>query len=181
MKKIFLGLLSSILVLSCGGNTELDAEVEQRIAAYEDSLANMIRNPLTHEHSEVLLQNYVVLLEDAVTEAPQHPMAATYMDRIHMLSSAQRDLEKSLKYGVRVIEDYPEYVNRAMVLKSVAYMYDAEKQPRDTSMVRKYYQIYLNENSGIEVDEKDMIDKRLLMLHVPFDKFLILEQSLTEK
>lgn len=181
MKKLVLIFCVASLVASCGNKTELDKDLEQTIVAYEDSLSNMVRNPLTHQQSNEFLDNYIQLLEKAVRQAPKNVMAATYMDRVHMLASAKRDLKKSLEYGTRIIEDYPDYANRAMVLKSVAYMYDAEVHPRDTNMVKKYYQLYLDENSGIDVDEKDMIDKRLLMLDISFDNFLILERSLTEK
>ena len=181
MRKLVLGLFVVLLAVACGNKAELDKDVEQKIIAYEDSLANMVRNPLTHQQSEDFIDKYIDVLEKAVKKAPKNVNAPTYMDRLHMLASAKRDLKKSLEYGERIIKDYPDYPNRPMVLKSLAYTYDAEVQPRDTAKVRKYYTIYLEENSGIDVDEKDMIDKRLLMLHVPFDNFLILEQSLTEK
>ncbi len=181
MKNILVNLVFLGLITACGNKKELDTKIVDTINSYEDSLSRMIQNPLTSEQSNDFLHNYISVLEQAVRTAPENPKAATYMDRIHMLSSATRDLKKSLEYGVKIIDDYPDYANRPMVLKSVAYMYDAEVQPRDSINVRKYYTIYLKENPGINIDEKDMIEKRLLMNQIPFEQFLILEQKFSDQ
>lgn len=181
MKKVLFSILIIGFATACGDKKDLDLKLVDTINRYEDSLSKMIQNPLTAEQSNDFLHNYIKVLEKAVDEAPGNPKTVVYMDRIHMLSSATRDLNKSVDYGVKIIDDYPDYVNRSMVLRSIAYMYDAEIQPRDSAKVRYYYTIFLKENSGINIDDKDMIEKRLLMNDIPFEKFLILEQKFSDQ
>ena len=85
MKKLVLGIILCGALFSCSNNAKLDEAIELQIVAYEDSLANLVRNPLSHEQSESFLDNYLEVLEKAVKQAPKNDQAATYMDRIHIL------------------------------------------------------------------------------------------------
>jgi hypothetical protein len=70
------------------------------------------------------------------------------------------------------LEKFPKYVNRALVLESQGSAYDIFIQPRDTSKVRKYYTMLLEENPKMEKDKAEGIRDRLRHLDMNFDQFI---------
>ncbi|MBU2019295.1 MAG: hypothetical protein KJ941_06595, partial [Bacteroidetes bacterium] len=103
---------------------------------------------------------------------PDDQMAPAAIDKVHMIYSGIGAYTESAAYADTILENYPKYANRALVLESQASNYDIFVQPRDSSKVRLYYSILLKENPKMNKEKRDGIQERLKMNHLDFDAYL---------
>jgi tetratricopeptide (TPR) repeat protein len=167
---MILAISACVLLTACGGG---DAEEAfEAILETEDSLtvaSSKVEpgDPQTTEGTFALIKR----LDQFVKDYPDDVRAPECLDKIHMAYSGLQDYKSAARYAERIIKDYPDYVNRAMVLESQAGNYDMFIQPRDTSKVRYYYNLLLKEE--IPAGKKKDIQKRLDNLDQTLEQYIL--------
>jgi hypothetical protein len=74
-------------------------------------------------------------------------------------------------YGDTLLERFRDYKNRLLVIESLGSSYDINA-PRDTAMVRKYYNLLLKEPK-IPTQKKKDIKARLARLDLTFEDYIL--------
>ena len=72
-----------------------------------------------------------------------------------MLYSGMEDYRIAARYADMVIDQYPNYVNRRMVLESQITNYDIFIKPRNPKKIKKYIELMLNENNITEKQREE--------------------------
>lgn len=178
IKFLFGITLFALLVLNAcgsdnsnGGATKPSKEtLKKSISSLEDSLSKMqkkgekIENLYRIELINRLLAFY--------RNYPKDDFSAQCLDKTQMIYSNLEAPEYAIAYCDTLIELYPKYENRALILESQGANYDVFVTPRDSAMVRKYYTMLLNEYPEIEKDKREGILKRLKNNHLSFDEYV---------
>jgi hypothetical protein len=144
-----------------------------RIKEMEDSLKglqanlNAIKQIPNLTHFELINR-----LLDYYHSYPEDAYAAECLDKVHMKYSGLNIPIRAAQYADTLLNEYPNYINRALVLESQGSTYDIFLQPRDTSKVRYYYELLLKENPKMEKDKREGIKDRLKHLDMNFDEFI---------
>jgi tetratricopeptide (TPR) repeat protein len=173
--------LSGLMLISLNACTESDKkqtkpskeELKARIIQMEDSLKGLqstiqdIKQIPNLTHFELINR-----LLDYYHAYPEDIYSAECLDKVHMKYSGMNIHHRAVEYADTLLEKYPKYVNRALVLESQGSAYDVFIQPRDTSKIRKYYSMLLNENPKMDKGKRAGIKDRLLHLELTFDQFI---------
>ncbi|MCO5260308.1 MAG: hypothetical protein M9916_09210 [Crocinitomicaceae bacterium] len=171
---VFLGL--SLLVLSCGGNKN-ELAFDKRIEAYEDSIEQWGGGLGSKEEINGFAERYISLLLETYEEEPKNPKNPQYLDRVHMWYATIGKPVESIKWATILLDKYPKYENREMVLESVAAIYDGDITPRDSNKVRQYYLQLLKEFPTMDKEKKEGIEQRLKYNQLSFEEYLMKQIS----
>ena len=173
-----LGLTSFYAVNSCS-NSDIKSDkpskedLRARIKEMEDSLKGLQVN--IQEVKQIPNLTHFELINrllDYYHNYPKDSYSAECLDKVHMKYSGMNIHQRAVEYADTLLEKFPKYVNRALVLESQGSAYDIFIQPRDTSKVRKYYTMLLEENPKMEKDKAEGIRDRLRHLDMNFDQFI---------
>jgi hypothetical protein len=156
-----------------GSNKPSKEELKGGIKEMEDSLKGLQAN--IHDIKQIpnLTQFELInRLLDYYHNYPQDPYSAECLGKVHMKYTGMNIHERAVQYGDTLLEKFPKYVNRALVLESQGSTYDVFIQPRDTVKIRKYYTMLLKENPNIDQDKASGLRDRLAHLDMNFDEFI---------
>lgn len=174
---IVIGLIGGIY--SCGSDASKEGEkptkeeLVSKIKVMEDSLKGLQANLNTIKQIPNLTHFELInRLLDYYHNYPEDPYAAECLDKVHMKYSGMGIHVRAVEYADTLLNKYPDYVNRAMVLESQGSTFDIFIQPRDTAKVRYYYELLLKENPKMEKDKREGIKDRLKHLDMTFDEFI---------
>ena len=142
----FLSTLSLIFLCSCGTPTAEKNKKEnlrEGITAYEDSLANLQKDPKKAAKITSLAQIELINRLLAYSRAfPKDTFSADCLFKTHMIYEQLRAPREARAYGDTLLQRFPDYKNSLLVIESLGSSYDINA-PRDTAMVRKYYTLLL--------------------------------------
>lgn len=176
---IFLSTLSFFFLFSCGESAEHKSKKEnlrEGITAYEDSLANLQKDPQKAAKITSLAQIELINRLKTYTKAfPKDTFSADCLFKIHMIYEHLRAPREARAYGDTLLERFPDYKNRLLVIESLGSSYDINA-PRDTAMVRKYYNLLLQEPK-IPTQKKKDIKARLAKLDLTFEEYILKGQA----
>jgi outer membrane protein assembly factor BamD (BamD/ComL family) len=176
---IFLSTLSFFFLFSCGESAEHKSKKEnlrEGITAYEDSLANLQKDPQKAAKITSLAQIELINRLKTYTKAfPKDTFSADCLFKIHMIYEHLRAPREARAYGDTLLERFPDYKNRLLVIESLGSSYDINA-PRDTAMVRKYYNLLLQEPK-IPTQKKKDIKARLAKLDLTFEEYILKSQA----
>jgi outer membrane protein assembly factor BamD (BamD/ComL family) len=176
---IFLSTLSFFFLFSCGESAEHKSKKEnlrEGITAYEDSLANLQKDPQKAAKITSLAQIELINRLKTYTKAfPKDTFSADCLFKIHMIYEHLRAPREARAYGDTLLERFPDYKNRLLVIESLGSSYDINA-PRDTAMVRKYYTLLL-ESPKIPTQKKKDIKARLAKLDLTFEEYILKGQA----
>lgn len=167
--RILLAFVAVFLLGACenGAQEAYDAILEK-----EDSIsvasAKLEPGEVLPKSSSLELINQ---LDQFVKDYPNDEHAPECLDKIHMAYSGLQDYKNAALYAERVLKEYPDYINRVMVLESQAGNYDMFITPRDTSKVRYYYNLLLKED--IPAEQRKEIKKRLDHLDLTLEQYIL--------
>lgn len=148
-------------------------DLKARIKEMEDSLKGLQVNIAEVKQIPNLTHFELInRLLDYYHNYPEDSYSAECLDKVHMKYSGMNIHERAVQYADTLLEKFPNYVNRALVLESQGSAYDIFIQPRDTAKVRKYYTLLLKENPKMGKDKAEGIRDRLEHLYMDFDKFI---------
>jgi hypothetical protein len=175
------GFFTCLLVLfSCGSNDKVAKgdkptreELKGRIKVMEDSIKGLQSNLATIKQIPNLTHYELInRLLDYYHFYPEDDYAAECLDKIHMKYTGLNIPSKAAEYADTLLQKYPRYPNRALVLESQGSTFDAFLQPRDTSKVRYYYELLLRENPSMNKQKRKEIKERLNHLSLSFDQYI---------
>lgn len=177
MKRLTLALLVLPLVLgACNQDGEQANEQKspEELKALIDVMHDSITK-LSENKQEVKSLHKIELINrhlDFYRAYPKDAYAAECLDKVHMIYSGMGAHYQSTLFADTLLEMYPDYENRPMILESQASTWDIFLEPRDTNKVRKYYEVLLNENPNMDAEKKAGIEKRLKHLDLDFDTYI---------
>ena len=146
--------------------------MRERITSYEDSLANLQKDPQKAAQITSLAQIELINRLKTYTKTfPQDTFSADCLFKIHMIYEQLRAPREARAYGDTLLERFPDYKNRLLVIESLGSSYDINA-PRDTAMVRKYYNLLLQEPKMPTQKKKD-IKARLARLDLTFEDYIL--------
>lgn len=172
MKVIFFITTLIFILLACGGGKKEDS-VHTKIVQYEDSIAQWGGGQGDIDRRNDFANRYISVLQQAYNEEPENPKTPGYLDRIHMWYSTIGDANNSMKWAKILLEKYPKYENREMLLESIASMYDSEIIPRDSLKVKEYYTQLLKEFPNLDKEKRNDIENRLKYNNLTFEAYLM--------
>ncbi len=176
MKVLVIGLLGLITVLAaCSGGSEKDAVTKEslvkEITLFEDSLK---RNLVPSGSREVTI-DYAEKCLAVYRNYPKSKEAPKYLDKAHIILSSNGLHGLAVLYADTLINKYPDYKNRPMVLQSLASAYDLFIIPRKKELVFKYYNMLLKENPDLPKEERENVQFRLDNIDKTFDELIELQ------
>lgn len=171
MKILTLVLVLTILV-GCAGksSTELKAKIEAKETSIK-KISSDLKPGQEMPSSE--REELETLLTTFTKEFPTDEYAPVCLDKLHMLYSGKGDYERSSEYGDILINDYPLYKNRPLILESMAANYDYFILPRDTIKVKFYNELLLKENPNLPKDKIEGIQFKLDNLNLSMEELII--------
>lgn len=91
---------------------------------------------------------------------PKDTLAPAYLDKVHMLYSGMGEYRTAATYADMILNQYPKYVNRQMVIESQIVNYDIFITPRNSEKVKQYIELILNEK-GLSDEARKEYESRL--------------------
>ena len=174
--KVLSALLFGMILVSCASKSE-DGILES-ISDKEDVLREMSSSSNLNPDEYSKAENaYILELINLYQAYPQSEKAPECLDKVHMVYSGTGNFDLASKWADTLLENYPKYPNRALVLESQASTYDAIVEPRDSAKVRKYYTQLLNEFPDLDKEKREGIEKRLKYNKLTFDEYIILQMK----
>ncbi|MDG1332692.1 MAG: tetratricopeptide repeat protein [Crocinitomicaceae bacterium] len=189
MIKYLLGIMTiAALVLSCGGEDDANANGEDGfystevpeadvlrvgIKQLEDSLTKISQDNGTDKKVTNLVQQACIeKLKLMYRSYPKDKDAALSLHKVSMMYSAMGVPDLSVKYADSLIENYPKYEQRWLVLQSNAMYYDMEVQPRDKEKMRYYLEKLINEYPNLDPEILDQSKSRLETIDLTFEELI---------
>lgn len=167
--------LTGVFLTSCGSNATEKGKKEtlkEAIQTYEDSLSKLQMDPEKAKEITSLAQIELVNRYKAFFQAyPNDTASANYIFKTHMIYESMVAPREARAYADTLLERFPNYKNRILVIESLGSSYDIS-EPRDTAMVRKYYNMLLKEPKVPAAKKKD-IKARLAKLELTFEQYIM--------
>lgn len=143
------------------------------VKAIEDSLMEASKSGNNNATDFIAMQDrYIAQLLEVYKEYPKEEKSAACLDKAHMVYSGMGDYLASSKWADTLLQNFPKYVNRALILESQATTFDALLIPRDSSKVRKYYTQLLTEFPNLDKSKREDISNRLKFNKLTFDQYI---------
>ena len=178
MRKILSFALLSMFIAACGTSATEKTKQEtlkEAVTHYEDSLSKLQADPEKAKTITSLSQIELVNRYKAYFQAfPSDDFSDDCVFKTHMIYESMSAPREARAYADTLLARFPNYKNKVLVLESLASSYDIN-EPRDTAMVRKYYNLLLAEKQ-VPAHKKKEIKARLSKLHLSFEE-LILEMN----
>ena len=187
---VLIFVAASMVLFACGGNSTETSEKEKpskeilidKIKQMEDSLRNLQANADQVKQVPNLTRiEYINRLLDYYYNYPEDQLAAECLDKVHMVYSGMNVHIRAIQYADTLLQKYPDYMNRAMVLESIGSSYDIFLQPRDSAKVRHYYEQLLKENPNMDKEKRKGIQERLKYNHLNFDQYIDKQMEMISK
>ncbi|MDH4472625.1 MAG: hypothetical protein QE487_08435 [Fluviicola sp.] len=177
MKILVIGMavFTTVLVACSGGASEKEAITKEslvkEISLFEDSLK---RNLIPAGNRETTI-NYAEKCLAVYRNFPKSKEAPKYLDKAHVILSSNGLHGLAVLYADTLINKYPDYKNRPMVLQSLASAYDLFIIPRKKELVYKYYNMLLKENPNLPKEERETVQFRLDNIDKSFEELIELQ------
>ncbi len=177
--KMFMFVFTLSLMYACGGGLNEDkkgngsrVELKSRIKEMEDSIRDLQANlPQSKTIPNLTHFELINRLLDYYHAYPEDAYAAECLDKVHMKYAGLNILTRAVQYADTLLEKYPNYINRSMVLESQGSSYEFI-EPRDTSKIRYYYTKLLKENPKMDREKREGLKFRLRHLDLTFEEFI---------
>lgn len=176
MKIVVIGMLGLIAVLAaCSGGEKNEAtskeSLVEEVTLFEDSL----KRNLIPAGSRTTTINYAEKCLAVYRTYPKSKEAPKYLDKAHVILSSNGLHGLAVLYADTLINKYPDYKNRPMVLQSLASSYDLFIIPRKKELVLKYYNMLLKENPNLPKEERETVQFRLDNIDKSFEELIELQ------
>ncbi|HLP56802.1 MAG TPA: hypothetical protein VK151_17315 [Fluviicola sp.] len=176
MKALITGIVGlTILLTACSGGGEKQTLTKEslikEVTLFEDSL----KRNLVPSGSRETTMDYVEKCLAVYRNFPKSEEAPKYLDKAHVILSSTGLHGLAVLYADTLINKYPAYKNRPMVLQSMASAYDLFIIPRKKELVIKYYTMLLKENPDLPKEERENVQFRLDNIDKTFDELIELQ------
>lgn len=162
-----------LFISSCSEPEKSESAALKEIQNLEDSLQKMTSSSaMDAELFKKTQKGYAKELISFYQTFPDSKNAAESLDKVQQLFSAREEYLVAAQWADTLINKYPKYKKRALVLESQAMAYDAFIQPRDSTAVRLYYSMLLNEFPALNKEKRKGIQRRLKYNALNFDEYI---------
>lgn len=175
--RLALFLITAVVMASCGDSTsevvsewtEVQKTSVENIKELEKAALDLPMNSAADV--ENLKQAKLQLIDSLLSyyrSYPKDTLAPGYLDKVHMLYSGMGEYRTASTYADMILNQYPNYVNRHMVIESQIVNYDIFITPRNAEKVKQYIELMLKEKELSAEARKEYesrlqnIDKSLL-------------------
>lgn len=178
--KVFYVIAAGLMIASCSSDPENTVE-KTTVITDKGDLASAVREVRAFEDSlkktgmQYNQQTAVVYAEKCLSVTHRFPKskeAPKFMDKAHIIFASANLHQRSVIIADSLIQMYPMYKNRAMVLESLAGAYDVFVVPRQKDKVKKYYEMLLKENPKMKAEQRKQIEDRLKYIDLTFDEYV---------
>ena len=158
---------------SCGSQNVSDQEMLNRIEQKEKSIKDISIDLRPGQLIPISESDELVdLLLDYYHTYPKSNQAPVCLVKIHMIYSSTKRYPLSVNYGDTLLKEYPSYINRAMIVESMAVTYDIFILPRNKQKVRFYNELLLKENPNLPLDKREEIEFKLENLDLTLEEMI---------
>ena len=167
--RLALFLITAIVITSCGDAssevaaewTEVQKTSVENIKELEKAALDLPMN--SAKDVENLKQAKIQLIDSLLSyyrSYPKDTLAPGYLDKVHMLYSGMGEYRTASTYADMILNQYPNYVNRQMVIESQIVNYDIFITPRNVEKVKQYIELMLKEKE-LSVEARKEYESRL--------------------
>lgn len=163
------------ILFSCGDRVPVTRDdFAQEVTEFEDSLKNVSidLNQLSDQDVGV---KYAEKCLDFYHHFPKDKSAPKYLDKAHVIFASIGLHQRSVLLADTLIQNYPLYKNRPMVLESLASAYDVFILPRRKDKVKMYYEMLLKESKTLTNEQRADITYRLQHIDLTFEELIQLQ------
>jgi len=89
-----------------------------------------------------------------------------------MIYSSTKRYSLSVNYGDTLLKQYPNYINRAIIIESMAVTFDIFILPRKKEKVRFYNELLLKENPDFPKEKQEEIKFKLENLDLTLEEII---------
>lgn len=182
MKVLSSFYLIALLLVGCSSSAQDPVEARTEIIALEDSIAKAsLKLELGEKMDTLMIHRLKKKLVDFYQSFPENEYSPEYLDKLHMLAIGERDYETGMRYADTLIKNYKDYINRPMILESMANAYDMFIHPRDISKVKQYNSLLLKENPKMDKEKREEIEFRMKHIDLTIDQLIDLQMESLEE
>ena len=162
MVKFFNLLIVLVIVVGCGSSSKEMEELRTKITDMEAKIKDQSLTMDAGEKSDPDKEKELIdLLKNYYQTYPEDKFSADCLAKLHMIYSGKRMYSTAAKYGDTLINNHTDYINRSIILESMASTYDIFIQPRDSAKVRYYNELILTEDKELSKEKRAEIEFRL--------------------
>jgi len=163
----------AFVMLSCGKS---DSITKEQILELEDQLkeTSMSDQDKVNELRDSLLNSFLTFYH----QNPDDQFSAECLDKVHLIYSAKMDYPSAAKYADTLLEKYPDYINRLMVIESQFNTYDMFIQPRNKEKAKYYLELLLKEDKNMDSVRRSDFEYRLEYIDLTIEQ--LIERNMTE-
>jgi len=172
----------ALLFIGCSSSAQDPVQARTEITELEDSISTIsMKLELGEKMDTSMINRLKGKLVAFYQTFPENEYAPEYLDKLHMLAIGERDYETGMRYADTLIKNYKGYINRPMIIESMANAYDMFIQPRDISKVKQYNNMLLKENPKMDKEKREEIEFRMKHIDLTIDQLIDLQMDSLEK
>lgn len=160
-----------IFAVSCSADRS-SSGLKEVIKSKEEALKNLPSSDNDLEKREKMRLELVDALIDYYQTYPSDDYAPECLDKVHFVYTAMREFAIAAKFGDTLLMNYPDYINREMVIESQYNTYDMFVEPRDKEKVRYYLEMWLKEYPKMDKEKKEEIEYRLKYIDLTIEQIM---------
>lgn len=175
---IFLYAFVATIIASSCGETEGKNPLIIRVQNLEAELTKMSEKQAPLNEVDSTRRELISALHDLYNAKLSDSLSADCLDKIHLSYSAMHNYVQAAHYADTLINSYPDYTNRALVLESQANNYDMFILPRNVEKVKHYLNLLLQENPDLPKEKRADIEYRLKYIDLTIEE--LMQKEMTE-
>lgn len=146
------------------------------IQAMEDSVTTLSGQKSTGAMLSLSQQELINRLTAYFRNYPDDPYSADCLFKVQMVYSGLNAHRKSIAYGDTLLNKFPGYKNKYLVIESNIAALDVFLEPRDTAEIHRYYNMLLSDNEYPN-SKKAEIKRRLKHLDLSIFEYASLPKN----
>lgn len=167
-------ILGVLFIASCSQKVEETSR--ESIQSLENELRNTSVNDV--ERVAVLKDSLVGELLNYYHNYPNDPFTPECLDKVHFIYSSQMNYVEAAKYADTLIDKYPDYINRPMVIESQYNNYDMFIKPRNMDKAKYYLELLLKEDKEMHKQRRADFEYRLEYIDLTTEQ--LMERNMTD-
>ena len=169
--RALLGIVLIFLVISCSADRS-ETGLKAAITEKENALKNLAPEDDDLETRESMRLELIDALLDYYHTFPKDDYSPECLDKVHFVYTAMRKFASPARYGDTLLMNYPNYINREMVIESQYNTYDMFIKPRNIEKVEYYLNMWLKEYPSMDKDKKEEIEYRLKYVDLTIEQIM---------
>lgn len=178
MVKLFNLLIVLVIAVGCGSSSKEMEDLRTKISDMETKIKDQSLTMDAGEKGDPAKEKELIdLLKSYHQKYPEDKFSADCLAKLHMIYSGKRMFSTAAKYGDTLISNHTDYINRTIILESMASTYDIFIQPRDSAKVRYYNELILTEDKDLSKEKREEIEFRLKHNDLTIEELLVLRMN----